>query len=532
MKWIVPLALFLGAAFLRAEETGPATVEFKFDASAPNGISTATSGDPVYFRSVTQTGGTCRNGSWQVRADAPFGQGQLRFDLDRTNHAGDLALVLHADWQKDTDIAVQLFDAQGRALALDLFGEMKRNAQTVGTDTFVIPLNRYPEATAVVVRRLGGDLRISGGVLYPVMSELSSKAENEKELAAQLGIVLSPKHWLFSAGGKEFPNATGRDPVGNVHTVPSLDKTNAIAAGVLKQPNYPAYRALADGPLVPPKIAASNTTTFMLENALRSLALRANQKPPPAFGFSSDGVAAALLQDGYDVGFMSVPLSSAEKENFFRSRGYPIVELRFARDALEILVNSSNSIRSVTVPQLDAIYGTELRAGGGELIRDWSQLGGTAAGSITAVGGQLNWGTTRTFQKLVLQGGAFRKDMKHGDVVYEMGVEKLVGKDPSAIGFATLRPRPAVRVIAVAANSGEPAYEPNANDIYSGKYPLQRMFYAYVSARSLQDASPFAREFINLMLSDVGQTFIARGGSLPLMASEVVAERSKLGLPQ
>lgn len=47
------------------------------------------------------------------------------------------------------------------------------------------------------------------------------------------------------------------------------------------------------------------------------------------------------------------------------------------------------------------------------------------------------------------------------------------------------------------------------------------MFYAYVPARSLEASGAFERELVN-----------RPGGSLPLMTSEVVAERSRLGLPQ
>jgi phosphate transport system substrate-binding protein len=122
--------------------------------------------------------------------------------------------------------------------------------------------------------------------------------------------------------------------------------------------------------------------------------------------------------------------------------------------------------------------------------------------------------------------------MAHRDVVYPEGVEKDVADQANAIGFATLRPRTAkVRALAVAANSGEPAYRTTADDIYSGKYPLQRKFYAYVAAPSLKEGGDFSRELMNLLLSDVGQTLVARGGSLPLMASEVIAERKKLDLP-
>lgn len=532
MKTFAHAALLLWASIVLADTPVPATVEFMFDPAAPQGIKKVVTGDAGYLKEIRQSAGTITNGWWHVASVTSFGQGNLQFELDRTKLAGDLALILHADWQKDTDVAVQLYDAQGRAIALDLFGEMRRNAQTAGTDTFVIPLDRYPDATSIMVRRLSGDLRIIGGGLYPVVSEIASKAENEKALAQQLGVIISPHHWMFGGeGNRELPGASDRS-VGQVHAVLPLERTNQVGAAALRQGRYPGYRPLTTGPLIPPKLSLSNTTEGIVKSALRMVALQSGRKEvKPPLG-SSDFVADQILHQGDQMGFMSIALSSAEKEEFFRARAYPPVEITFARDALQILVNSQNAIPSVTIPQLDAIFGRELRAGAPALIHSWSQMGG-GGGEIQVVAGSPGYGTSRVFQQLVLKGGRFREDVVPADVVYASGVEKNVSDNSSAIGYATLRPRNAkVRAIAVAGNSGEHAYFPDAESIYAGKYPLQRMFFGYVAAPSLEQSSPFERELINLLLSDVGQTLVARAGSLPLMASEVVAERAKLGLPQ
>ena len=494
-------------------------------------------GDPAYCSSIERSGGTINNGWWYTPSSAAFGQGILQFKINRAALAGDLALVLRTDWQKDTNIAVQLFDAQGRAIALDLFGEMAHNARTVGTDTFVIPLNRYPEATTVTVRRLSGDLRVLGGGIYPVLSEVTSNAKNEKAMAEQLGLLISPHHWMFAAGAGA--SARGQQAavalegsVGDVHVILPLDRTNHVGAAALNQGGYPTYRPLGTTRLVPPKLTASNTTEAIITNALRMIALQSNTEPPKdVAGYSSDAVAYRLLKRKADMAFMSIALSSAEKEKFFRDHSYSATEFKFARDALEILVNSNNPIKSVTVPQLDAIFGKELRAGAPGQIQNWSELG-VSGGDIKVVGGSPGYGTSRVFQQLVLKGGEFREDMEQSDVVYAYGVEKAVAENDAAIGYATLRPRtPRVRAISVAPNSGETAYPPDAESLYSGKYVLQRMFYSYVAAPSLSESGAFEREFANLLLSDVGQTLVARAGSLPLTAGEVAAERAKLGLP-
>jgi phosphate transport system substrate-binding protein len=534
VKTFVACAVPLFCAMVALADTPvPATVEFMFDPAAPQGIKTVITGDAGYLKEIRQSAGTITNGWWHVASATSFGQGNLQFHLDRTKLAGDLALVLHADWQKDTDIAVQLYDAQGRALALDLFGEMRRNAQTAGTDTFVVPLNHYPEAVSIMVRRLSGDVRLLGGGLYPVVSELSSTAENEKALAQQLGVIISPHHWMLSGGGgKESAGSQAYDDgVGKVHK--ALPSIGALA---LKQAGYPPYRPITSGALIPPKMQASNTTEAIINNAMRMIALRSGDKLKPVGGPSSAGMAHMLLNENYDLGFMSIALSSAEKEKFFRKSGYSMVELRFCRDALQMVVHPSNQVTSLTIPQLDAIYGTELRAGATAPLSDWSQLG-QAAGPIRIVGGDPSYGTSRVFQQMVLKGGEFKSNLVKTCVECAEtdggGVLKTVADNPDAIGFATFRPRALkVRAIAVAANSGEQAYFPSPDAIYDDRYPLQRKFYGYVAVPSFDQAGPFTREFVNLLLSDVGQTLVAREGSLPLSANEVVAERAKLGLPQ
>ncbi|MEP6685527.1 MAG: substrate-binding domain-containing protein [Verrucomicrobiota bacterium] len=530
MKAISLAASLLLTVTAFGEMPVPATVDFMFDGAASQGVKTVATGDAQYLKSIQRSGGTITNGWWFVTAGTAFGQGNLQFTVDRSLLNGDLALVLRTDWQRDTNIAIQLLDAEGRAIALDLFGETRHNARAIGTDTFVIPLNRYPDAVTVSVRRLSGDLRILGGGLYPVLSEVTAAAETEKALAERLGLMLSPHHWMFAQGGKETP-AVAESGVGAVHTLPPLSKTNEAGAAALRQPGYPIYNPLTQGELAPPKIITANTASYIVTNALRTIALRTSAKPAEPFFSSSDGTASGLLKHGYQVGFMSVPLTSAEKETFFRERGYSITEIRFARDALEILVNSANPIGSLTVPQLDAVFGKDLRAGAPALIRSWDQLGNNS-GTIKTVGGSLGWGTTRAFQQLVLKGGAFRNDMAKEDVVFTEGVEQHVADNTDAIGFASFRPRTrSVRTVAIAANSGEAAFLPNAETIYSDKYPLQRNFYAYVASRSLASAGAFERELFNLILSDVGQTLVARSGNLPLTAREAAAERTKLGLP-
>ncbi|CAN5579457.1 hypothetical protein BH18VER2_BH18VER2_08520 [soil metagenome] len=57
-------------------------------------------------------------------------------------------------------------------------------------------------------------IRIIGGGLFPVLSELTAQAENEKTLAAQLGVILSPHHWIHAWSEKEGSHRSGEGDLG------------------------------------------------------------------------------------------------------------------------------------------------------------------------------------------------------------------------------------------------------------------------------------------------------------------------------
>lgn len=537
--WFPGLVFLLGLAATGAARAADAdalpTVALTFQGTAPTRLRVTRTGETGFLTSATTAGGAITSGAeptWHVEAAAPFGEGALDCELDRARLAGDLALVLRGDWQGDADLAIQLFDAAGTPLALDLFGNVVRNGPAAATDTFIVPLTRYPQATRLSVRRLSGSLTLRSAGLFPVLSELPSSPEVQRTIAGQLGLVFHP------ADPAALPTAAAIGPsaasaLGTLHAADApLARVNEVGAAALSRADYPVFRRLTTGPLAPGQMVNSGTTDDFLKAALRSLALQSQSGVARSAFTSSDGVAATLLAGRATLGLMSVPLTSAEKEKFFKNNGYPILEFPVAHDAIEVLVNAANPLTKLTIPQLDAIYSDAPRAGAGQPIRDWRDLG-AGSGEIKVFGGAPGWGTAKTLQSLVLQGGAFRRDVTVKDVVFREGVEAAVAHDPAAIGYASLRFRAAdVRVLAIAPNSGEEASLPDSAAIYAGRYPLQRAFYGYVARARLEDAAPLERELVNLLLSDVGQALVARSGSLPLSAAEVVEARARLGLPK
>ncbi len=314
-------------------------------------------------------------------------------------------------------------------------------------------------------------------------------------------------------------------------TPPSLEQTNPIAHQTLSAPDYLRFAPCPEplsGSFVP---AYSGTSELFLKGILDQLALL-----HPGVAWSrerlfdcSAGVLSMILSGEADLGISSIPMTSAQREAFTRRFGYPVLEARIALDALQILVHPSNPLDSLTVPQLDAIYGTELRAGALKTIRTWDQAGWPGGGDIHACAGWLHYGTSRFFRETVLEDGPWRPDLL--DLPEVQFPEERIADDPLAIAFSNHRPRDSrVKVLAIARQTDEPPYPPLPAPIYGEEYPLTRFFTLYANAPAVEDLPPPTREFLNYLLSLQGQTEIAKTGSLPLDRAQLLRARKRLGL--
>ena len=545
------LALRLGAqfcllsipAFGQSEDLPkPEVAEISFDTEEGGRAVGTTAGNQKadFITTMGLNGGSVISAEmgfqWTIADSANYGVGSLRIGLDRSKVSGDLALVVDASLAETSSVAIQLHDTSGDALAIDLFGEIKFNADAVRTNTFIVPLRRYPDAASITFRRLSGSVAINRILLFPVLGEIQTSRETEQTLALKLGETLSEHHKF----GKNA-DLPALEP-GILHLVPALEKINSVGAEALSAIGFPKYSRIATGPLPVEKISASGTTYDFAHLAGRFLSINGDQKTYDIFFTSSNGVFWYFLNEddsprNQQFGLASMPMSTEERAKFEKKSGFPILEIPIARSAIEVLVNSENPLSELTIPQLDAAFGKELRAGASARAITWQDFQVKSPElrdkAIKTVGGDPSWGTGKTFQQLVLKGGAWRDDIDvPHDVVHHQGVESVVGQNPAGIGYVALHPlRGDSKSLAISRGLGEPAYRATTANIYSGQYPLQRKLYALVAAPSLMKASPSVIEMVNLLLSDVGQTMIARSNSLPLPALEIIGLRTKLGLP-
>jgi hypothetical protein len=198
MKRFLPFLLSLSCGTFVLAAT-PEVAELGFDSrwadlSKAEGIAF-----PSWIIGIRQDGGTFTDDPrcWRVDAGAPKGQGWLEIALDRSRIvSGNLVATLLFDADPDADVAVQLFDSQGRVVVVDLFGNLVDIGMQATTDTFVIPLSKYPTADRVVIRRVQGGLRLHGLVLFPVVTEGPIDPNALTELARVLGDPLSPENPL------------------------------------------------------------------------------------------------------------------------------------------------------------------------------------------------------------------------------------------------------------------------------------------------------------------------------------------------
>jgi phosphate transport system substrate-binding protein len=316
----------------------------------------------------------------------------------------------------------------------------------------------------------------------------------------------------------------------------SLEQVNPLGYQTLSAADYIRYVPSAEklaGQFVP---AYSGTSALWLRGVLQKLA---EQHPGVDWNsqchfYASPGVLQLMLNGQAVIGISSWPMTYAQREDFGRRFGYPVLEAKVALDALQVLVHPDNPLDSLTVPQLDAIYGTERRAGGMELIRTWDEAGATGWGAgmpIHACGFPPHYGSSLFFQEAVLQDGPWRPDLNIlGDV--SLDPNDAISEDPQGIAFSNYRPRgEGVKVLSIARQTGEQAYPPLPRHIYGEEYPLTRFFYVYVNAPSVNELPAEIREFLNYLLSYEGQYEVAKTGSLPLDVPMIHRARKRLGLP-
>ena len=219
------------------------------------------------------------------------------------------------------------------------------------------------------------------------------------------------------------------------------------------------------------------------------------------------GIEISVQGGGSSAGIRAVTnricaIGMSSRELYPEEKG--LVEIPIAQDAIALIVNAGNPVRRLTLEQARDVFAGR--------IRNWKELGGPNQ-RITPITREEGSGTRASFEEKVMVAAMPKgKDGKAEPAAFAPdalvqdsngSVREIVASDPVAIGYISSG-LVDERVAAVALNGATPTEAA----IRSGKYPVVRQFLFLTNG----EATGTAKEFINYVLSDSGQSALVEEG--------------------
>ncbi len=240
---------------------------------------------------------------------------------------------------------------------------------------------------------------------------------------------------------------------------------------------------------------------------------------------------AALVEGTADLGPMARPMKTSEREDFLTRYGFEPTQIRAAASAAAIYVHADNPIESISLAELEQVFGASPKRGKAKRLNTWGQLsvGGAYSGrSISPLGREGESYISGYFRQRVLLQGKFVSSMK--SLKNTRSLFDAILADSSAIGFAEYDAAlPAgLKMLKVRKETSEPAYMPTPATIAKASYPLSRFLSIYVVRTPGEPLDETTADFLKFILSRQGQELVLRLGMRPLSADALRAERKKL----
>lgn len=203
---------------------------------------------------------------------------------------------------------------------------------------------------------------------------------------------------------------------------------------------------------------------------------------------------------------------------------------------IAVVVNKNSPVDTLSTAQLTSIFTEPVRR---RVYTHWNQVGvkGELAGEPIHPCG-LPWSDHYPSQDPTFGDFFFMRKLGGGQPVvnYRMfpayaDVLRNVAADPLAIGLIAANEVTAdVKVVSVTGGDlGGPA-RPDAADIRSGRYPLDRYLYLYGRVVSGKPFDPFVKEYMRMVLSKEGQQIVSSDahGYIPLSPLEAADDLATL----
>jgi phosphate transport system substrate-binding protein len=169
-------------------------------------------------------------------------------------------------------------------------------------------------------------------------------------------------------------------------------------------------------------------------------------------------------------------------------------------DGLAVIVNQSNPLQALTIPQVADIFSG--------IITDWSQVGGVP-GPIHLYARDDKSGTYDCFKSLVLGEARLKSDAKRFEDSNDLSDD--VSKDPAGIGFIGLPYVRNSRALALSEPGTLPML-PTPFTVATEDYVLARRLFLYTP---VVPRHPWTLGFVEFALSDEGQEVVENVGFVP-----------------
>ncbi|GAA5187246.1 phosphate ABC transporter substrate-binding protein [Ferrimonas gelatinilytica] len=242
-------------------------------------------------------------------------------------------------------------------------------------------------------------------------------------------------------------------------------------------------------------VSGSNSMTSLMEVLAETYTKKTGYFVEVQGPGSSAGIRAAN-QGTSHIGMASRAVADSEIEA-------GVERITIANDGIAVVVHPSNKVENLTTEQVSAIYRGE--------IKNWGEVGGEK-GPIVAVTRDTASGTRAGFEDVLglkqkINGIKVSAISPRTQVANGNGMVKTTaGQNPNAIGYISLGTVDnTVKALDI---NGVDALVGN---VQSGRYPVARSFVLMTGPTTPE----YAKAFIDWILSDEGQSIVAKKGYVP-----------------
>src|SRR2546429_6994557 len=223
------------------------------------------------------------------------------------------------------------------------------------------------------------------------------------------------------------------------------------------------------------------------------------QHPGTTFDIAAEGSTtgiAAIIDGTAQIGMSSRRAKSSEV-GAAQAKGINMKPTIVAYDGIAVIVNSANSVKSLTKKQVEQIFTGD--------VTDWSAVGGSG-GKVSVYARNTSSGTYSDFKELAMK----KRDYAGGSQKMA-GNEQIaaeVGKNPNGVGYVGMAYTKAGGVKAMPIDGALPS----TKSVQAHSYPYWRPTFYYTNG----DPRGLAKDFVDFTVGPGGQRIVAQVGFVPI----------------